>query len=390
MQSSELINQRLLNNLQAVDFAGYDIFDGLNSPLIECLGLNRLALVRLAWIQAYKRSPVNFRQLTGVPRQRNAKGIALIILGLLEDYCRNNDSSALETAVELGDWLLANRCDSEQWQYFCWGYHFPWQARAFYVPLGKPNIITTCYVARALWALSIYPDTTRFADAANNAGQFIIDQLYTEQDNRCYFAYIPGEKAFVHNASLWGAAVVAEAGQRLQDQTLSDRAYQVCMQSVSEQREDGAWVYGGRTHHQFIDGFHTGYNLEALSISRDALGVCDFDSSIDIGIQFYRQHFFRPDGQPKYYHNATYPIDMHLVSQAVLTLLKVGQTQADLELASMVLDWAIKNMYIEKTGYFRCQINRWYNNNICYIRWTQAWAYYAIAFFHNHNYSKRI
>ncbi|MDZ7902882.1 MAG: hypothetical protein U5L01_10245 [Rheinheimera sp.] len=33
-----------------------------------------------------------------------------------------------------------------------------------------------------------------------------------EHEGRGFFAYIPGETAFVHNASLWGAAWVAFAG----------------------------------------------------------------------------------------------------------------------------------------------------------------------------------
>jgi hypothetical protein len=54
-------------------------------------------------------------------------------------------------------------------------------------------------------------------------------------------------------------------------------------------------------------------------------------------------------------------------------------------MATKVIEWAIDNMYIESTGYFRCQITKWYKNNICYLRWTQAWAYYSIAIYLNHH-----
>jgi hypothetical protein len=30
-----------------------------------------------------------------------------------------------------------------------WGYNFDWQARAFYVPVGKQNIVTTVFAANA-------------------------------------------------------------------------------------------------------------------------------------------------------------------------------------------------------------------------------------------------
>ncbi len=385
MLNIEAINQRLFNNLNTHDFAGYDIFDGLNSPILHKLSLYRFALIRLAWIQFFKRSPINFRPLAFVPKKRNCKGIALIILGLLEDYARTKQEHLLEKAIDLGNWLLENRCDPGQWQYSCWGYHFPWEARAFHVPVGKPNIITTCYVARALWAISAYLPDNQYELAANDAGRFIIERLYTEDNDRCFFAYIPDERAFVHNASLWGAAVVAETARRISDPQMAKVAYKVCMQSVKEQQPDGAWVYGGRGHHGFIDGFHTGYNLEALHIAKSALAVNDFDTAINNGMQYYRENFFHTDGTPKYYNNSTYPIDMHLVSQALLTLIKVGNSDTDKEITNRVIDWAIKNMYLENTGFFRCQITRWYKNNICYIRWTQAWAYYSIAYYLNQN-----
>jgi hypothetical protein len=385
MEKLKNINSRLLSNLCEQDFAGYDIFDGLNSPILKRFGLYRFSYIRLAWIQFFKRSPINLRRLVGISKQRNSKGVALVILGLLEDFERTHEPLMLKKAVELGTWLLDNRCNPTQWKYSCWGYHFPWEARAFHVPVGKPNIITTCYVARSLWALSTYSIDKKFELAANDAGRFIVDVLYTENDNRKFFAYIPGENAFVHNASLWGAAVVAETARRLSDKRMADIALTVCMQSVKEQQPDGAWVYGGRGHHKFIDGFHTGYNLEALNMAKESLSVKDFDNAINQGMQYYRDNFFLGDGTPKYYNNSTYPIDMHLVSQAILTFVKVGGTQDDKMMATKVIEWAIDNMYIESTGYFRCQITKWYKNNICYLRWTQAWAYYSIAIYLNHH-----
>lgn len=382
MQNIVAINQRLLANLRRDDFAGYDVYDGLNSRLLKALSLYRFPLVRLSWIQFFKRSPINLRFLAGITKKRNPKGVALIILGLLEDCKRTGERQLLDEAAQLGDWLLENRCELTPQNHSSWGYHFPWEARAFHVPVGKPNIITTCYVARALWGLHQQgAGNGRFDDAACSAGQFIAESLYTEHDGRCFFAYIPGETAFVHNASLWGAAIVAETARILNDVKMKAMAHAVCLQSVREQMPDGAWAYGSRSHHGFIDGFHTGYNLEALDMARQALQTKDFDDAIAKGMAYYRKTFFHENGMPKYYNDATYPVDMHLVSQAVLTCLKVGRSAEDKALVERVLNWALEHMYIERTGYFRYQITRWYKNNICYIRWTQAWAYYALAFY---------
>lgn len=378
------LNEQLLGAVRAQQFAGYDPFDMLNSRLLKATPLYRSEFIRLAWLQLGKRSPVNLRPLLCVPKMRNPKGVGLFISGLLQDYRRTDDSQYLTDARELGDWLLGQRSDAAKWQHSCWGYHFDWQARAFYVPAGKPNIITTVYVARALFELGELTDDAGLVEVALDAAYFILHHLYTEADGRCFYAYIPGETAFVHNASLWGAAWCAFAGQRLGDTALIEQALQVARQSVQEQRDDSAWVYGARHHHQFIDGFHTGYNLEALHLLRTALGTSEFDQSIERGYRYYRENFFEPDGTAKYYNNRPYPIDMHSFAQAIFTLLQVGGSPADRILCDKVVQRAIELMYVPRTGLFIYQKTRWFTNRINYSRWTQAWAYSSLAFYNRH------
>jgi hypothetical protein len=341
--------------------------------------------VRLAWLQLGKRSPINFRPLLRVPKKRNPKGVGLFICGLLQDYRRTGQPRYLDEARELANWLLGQRSrQGESRGQACWGYHFDWQARAFYVPAGKPNIITTCYVARALYELGDVTGDNALVDLALDAARFISKHLYTEDDGRCFYAYIPGESAFVHNASLWGSAWCAFAGSKLGDEAMISQALCVARQSVQEQAADGSWVYGARHHHQFIDGFHTGYNLEALCMVRDALGTNEFDASIRKGYDYYRSTFFSEDGTARYYNNGLYPIDMHSFAQAVLTLLKVGGAVADVDLCEKVVKRAIELMYLPHKHQFIYQRTRWHTNRINYSRWTQAWAYYSLAYYNRH------
>lgn len=378
------LNSQLLDSIRAEQFAGYDPFDSLNSQLLKATPLYRSEWVRLAWLQLGKRSPINLRPFLRVPKKRNPKGIALFVLGLLQDYQRTGEESYLRQARELADWLLTQRSDMQQWQHSCWGYHFDWQARAFYVPAGKPNIITTCYVARALFELGRISRDEKYIYVALDAAYFIYCDLYTESDGRCFYAYIPGETAFVHNASLWGAAWCAFAGKQLGDDSLTDQAVSIARQSVKEQAVDGSWVYGALHHHQFIDGFHTGYNLEALCLLREALPTDEFDASINNGFRYYKSTFFQPDGTAKYYNHSAYPLDMHSFAQAVFTLLKVGGTPADLALCDKVVQSAIGHLYLAEKGQFVYQKTRWMTNRINYTRWTQAWAYYSLAFYNRY------
>ncbi|EEW07161.1 conserved hypothetical protein [Vibrio mimicus VM603] len=80
------ISQCLLDKARAEQFAGYDPFDGLNSSWFSWMPVSKDSTFGLAWIQLFKRSPINLRPWFGVSKARNPKGVALFILGLIEQY----------------------------------------------------------------------------------------------------------------------------------------------------------------------------------------------------------------------------------------------------------------------------------------------------------------
>ncbi|OBY59104.1 aspartate-semialdehyde dehydrogenase [Pseudomonas sp. AU12215] len=381
MKSPIEITSTIFHSVSEDDFCGYDPFDGLNSKLFKNLGLNNSRYLRLAWLQMHKRLTINIRPIVGIPKKRNPKGIALFILGMIYEFNRTKDDSILSQAVDLGNWLLTQSCDREQWGHYCWGYHFDWQARAFYVPAGKPNIITTCYVARALHNLGVITHQQNFINSALDSSRFISSHLFTEADGHRFYAYIPDDKAFIHNASLWGAAWCAFSGKELGDMQMIDQAMRVAHESMKEQRKDGAWVYGSRDHHQFIDGFHTGYNLEALCLLRDSLKTSEFDTFIQRGYSYYINNLITDNGTAKYYNDNTYPLDMHSFSQAIITLLKVGRNNSDFSICKKVVKQAIEQLYLPEKRKFIYQKTGLLTNRINYTRWTQAWAYYSLALY---------
>src|SRR5919199_3503267 len=79
----EQVYERLRAWCRARGYAGHDPFDALNSRLFRATPLRRSRLARLAWTQAFKRSPVNLRAAALVPRGRNPKGTALFALAEL-------------------------------------------------------------------------------------------------------------------------------------------------------------------------------------------------------------------------------------------------------------------------------------------------------------------
>ncbi len=378
------INHKILEESRLNEFGGYDPFDSLNSKIFSAIPGLKKGLIGLAWIQFNKRSIFNFRKLLAVPKKRNPKGIGLFILGLLEDYKRSGNADYLNQAIELGDWLLTQQSEPLKWSHACWGYHFDWNARAFFVPQGKPNIITTVYVAKALYTLYETTSEERFLKPALGAADFIVNTLYSENDGRKFFAYIPAETAFVHNASLWGAAWVGFVANITNNDSYKQLALDVARQSINEQAEDGSWVYGARHHHQFIDGFHTGYNLEALYELKKALATSEFDESISKGLIYYKENLFETDGTAKYYYNNRYPLDMHSVSQAIFTLIKVGGTEADIDIVEKIINRSIETLYMPNRKRFVYQKHKYFTNRINYIRWTQAWVYYSFSFYNHY------
>ena len=112
-----------------------------------------------------------------IPKSRNAKGIALVILGLIEDFKRTKEDYYLENAKILVDWLLANTCDKIKWKYNCWGYNFEWQAKAFNVPLGTPNIVTTYFVSLAIYKFGLLIKDNNVQEEALNSAYLCLKIL---------------------------------------------------------------------------------------------------------------------------------------------------------------------------------------------------------------------
>jgi hypothetical protein len=107
----------------------------------------------------------------------------------------------------------------------------------------------------------------------------------------------------------------------------------------------------------------------------------EWRSGFDRGVDFYASRFFLEDGTPKYYHDKTYPIDIHAPAQAVVFFSRMGPAYAELTLR--VMEWMIANMQDPK-GYFYFQKHPRYTNRIPYMRWGQAWAFHALTEYLHH------
>ena len=84
----------------------------------------------------------------------------------------------------------------------------------------------------------------------------------------------------------------------------------------------------------WIDSFHTGYNLDAISMYQKLTGDDRFNSNLEKGFEYYISNFFETDGTPKYYHNKTYPIDIHCPAQCIVHFSKLNNFKTNQDLAA--------------------------------------------------------
>lgn len=366
---------QLEKNFSKDKYRGMDIFDGLNSLVYKKTPLNNNRYFRLAWIQFFKKSPINLRKLFLVPISRNPKGISLIMRGYLNLYKLDQNNCYIEKVEELANILL---CLQSKRSYKCWGYDFLWEARAFSVPAYKPNMIVSSFVAQSFLDYYDLTKEIEWLQVGIDVGEFIKRELVVyEDDSKLCFGYIPTESTRVHNANLMGARLFARLFFLTQNNDYFTLAKKSIKYSVKAQRNDGAWVYGENKHHQWVDNFHTGYNLVSLYDYQKFTGDDTYKISIKKGLQYHLANHFTQGLMPKAFDNKLYPIDIHNFSQGILTFQKFGL----FEKADQLVSIAIDQMYDRKMEYFYYQKHPLYINKINYLRWSQAWMFYALSYY---------
>jgi hypothetical protein len=304
-------------------------------------------------------------------------------LGLfLSAYCNlyklNPHPELLSRIEQLAEKLL--NLKSEGFSGACWGYNFDWQSLAFFQPKYNPTIVASTFIGYSL--LDAYDITRdrRLLHTAYSISEFILKDLNRtyDSDGDFAFSYSPDDNSQVLNASLMGTRMLSRLHSYKPNNEFVELAGKSAAFCCKFQKEDGSWPYGTYSFHQWIDNFHTGYNLECLSDYQKYTGDSTFNRYIERGLNYYLNTFFTSKGQYKYYNNSLYPIDIHAASQLIITLSRLDALDPNLELVHRVLNWTIKNMQSNK-GYFYYQANRFYRNKISYMRWTQAWMFYGMS-----------
>jgi rhamnogalacturonyl hydrolase YesR len=361
--------------IECRNFAGYDPYDALNSPVIRALTFGR-KYGRIAWTQLIRRLPVNLRPLLLVPREHNPKGLGLFLGGYAKLYRLDPRPEYLGKIHYLLDLLAKLR--SPGCAGSCWGYNFDWQSRAFFIPKHTPTVVNSSFIGHALLDAWEAVGEQRAFDMAVSIKDFLLQDLHRTVDGDTFcFSYTPIDRTAVHNANLLGASLLIRLFKVAGDESLREAALASLAYSMKHQREDGSWYYAETRMQSWIDSFHTGFNLEAVRRFLRAEEGMEFAADYERGVDFYAENFFLADGTPKYYHDRVYPIDIHAPAQAVVFF--AGEGEKYRELTDRVMGWMVNNMWDERGGYFYFRKGPRLTNKIPYMRWGQAWAFHALT-----------
>ncbi|NQU05358.1 MAG: delta-aminolevulinic acid dehydratase [Calditrichaeota bacterium] len=365
---------RMCSYIEANNYAGYDPYDALNSPVLRALSCGR-KYGRIAVIQLLKKLPVNLRPILGIRNDHNPKGIGLFLWGYAKLYKIEKKPEYLEQI----DYLLSllDRLQSRGYSGNCWGYNFDWQSRAFFVPKYTPTIVNSSFIGHALIDTYIITSNKKALELAIPIKDFILTDLNRHHENSAQcFSYTPLDHTWIHNANLLGASLLIRLHGYTSDEELKQNALAALDYAMKYQHPDGSWYYGEQRRQNWIDSFHTGFNLQSLWYFLQEGYAKEFESRFWKGVEFYVINHFLSDGTPKYYHNRTYPIDVHAPSQALVFFSLLGSKYS--VLTQLIANWMLKNLY-DRKGYFYYQKTKWYTNTIPYMRWSQAWAFHGLT-----------
>lgn len=369
---------KLARWLEINDYKGYDTFDGLNAKFVRPLTFNS-PLLRTVLQQGVRRFPLNTRPLLGITRSHSTKGMGFLAKGFLRLHDATGDSIWQDKAKFTLEWLIQHQATGYSGS--CWGNHFDYQSRSFYLAKGVPTVVWTSLIGHAFLDAYEQYEQDHYLQIAVSACEHILSDLatFSDGDGLC-ISYVPTENQQVHNANTLGASLLARTYSHTHREPYRELAEKSIRYTAQHQRQDGSWYYGEKANLHWIDNFHTAYVLDCFKYYADGTGDRQFEPSLSRGYKYWKNTFFLSDGTPKYYDHKVLPLDIQCCSQAIDTLVFFSNRDPGaIDLALKVADWTIANMQ-DRTGYFYYRrYSGWLVNKTPTLHWGQATMLSALA-----------
>ena len=379
LNERKLLIERSLNRverwIEEHNYRGYEPFDGLSS-WFRPLTFGNLFAERLL-LQSIRQCPVNLRPLMGVTPKESTKGRGYMAAAYLARYRTTGNPDYLRKAESCLDWLDHHK--ARKFVDHSWSNHFDFASRGGSYTKDDPIIVWTCLIGFAY--LDAYEQTgeARWLDIADSVCRWIMRNPREKTDRGNCISYLAHVQSSIHNSNLLGAAMLARTAKHTGNRDYFGVARSAIEYSCARQLADGSWWYAEASKYHWIDNFHTGYNLDSLKSYIDSAGDETWRANLELGLEFYKKHFFEEDGCPKYYHDRRYPIDSQCAAQSIETLAAFSDDdRACLELALRTARWTIENMQ-GSDGHFYYRIYPWAKAKTPMLHWAQATMCKALA-----------
>lgn len=357
------------------NYCGYEPFDGLSS-WARPLAFGNLFAERLL-MQAIRQCPFNLRPLFGIRPKESTKGQGYMAAGYLLLYRATNNQQYLDKAIRCLEWLDQHKVP--RFKYHSWSNHFDFVSRGGSYTKDDPIIVWTALIGHAY--VDAFEITGRewFLRIAESACNWVLDLPREQTPHGTCISYLAHVQSSIHNSNMLGAALLSRTAKHNRNKQYLGAARSAMEYSCFHQRPNGSWWYGEEPKYQWVDNFHTGYNLESLHSYMQASGDDEFRPNLDQGLKFYKAHFFEETGRPKYYHNRTYPVDIQCAAQSIDTLVLFAERDREsLDLAAKVAAWTIANMQ-DRSGYFYYRQYPLVKAKIPMLHWGQGTMFKALA-----------
>ncbi len=376
--------QQIISSLKQVEqwvednhYKGYEPFDGLSSPF-RPLTFGNLFFDRLL-LQLIRQSPLNLRPLFGVKPLDSTIGRGYMAWGYCHMFRQTGDPEYRDKTTECLEWLMENK--SPGYQEYTWGKHFDFASRTGLYKTFEPILVWTALIGNAfLEAYETFSDA-RYLKVAESICDWIVQLPRNQTETGFCLGYHNQDlHATIHNSNMVGAAFLARTAKQSGNLEYLQVAEGAMLYSCSRQLDDGAWLYGEDSKNQWIDNFHTGYNLDALKCYKHCSGSNEYDKQLRRGLEFYKKNFFEESGRPKYYHNRAYPIDSQCAAQGIDTLANFADIDEEsLDLAIKVASWTIGNMRNRNGAFYYRHYPLGIKARTPMLHWSQATMYKALA-----------
>jgi len=364
--------------LEEHGLASYDPYDGLACAAPWSI-VRRHQLTARLWTQLIKKSPINLRPFVGIEPRVSAKSLADLAAAALLRHRLGDGPDAMRQARDLLS-RLRTAC-LPGYAGACWAMATPYVSR--YVEAGPdtPNLFWSVSAAGSfLDAYELERDPADLA-LARSVIDFVQHDLGSVDDGQggVWFRYFAAHEAAVHNVAALTGALLLRVASHTQEADLAALGHGAFRFVLGGQNPDGSWNYARGPRGRWIDGFHTGYVLEALLqavlMERDP----DLEAALGRGVHFYLDRLFSPSHLPCYTADRFFPIDVQNCAQAVQTLAKLSLWQPDIMARAQAVTEAVTRALfvftrrdVDEAGYFLMSRGRWVTNRVSAVRWGQA------------------